>query len=195
MDKKVTKKEQPVLTFKTQKEWEKWLSQNHDKSDGIWIRFYKKSSNLPTVTYAQALDEALCYGWIDGQAKSLDELSYLQRFTPRRKRSIWSKRNTEHIARLEKIGKMKPAGNLQVEQAKADGRWQAAYESPKNTVVPDDFLKELAKNKNANAFFKTLNKTNTYAIAWQLQSAKRPETRDRRKKKLIAMLARGEKLY
>lgn len=192
---KKIKKYQPVLFFKTQKEWEEWLSKNYTHQEGVWIKFFKKGSNIPTVTYDEALDEALCYGWIDGQVKSLDEKSYLQKFTPRRKRSMWSKRNTEHIARLSKLGKMKPSGLTEVESAKKDGRWQRAYESAKNMPIPEDFLKELSKNKKANEFFKTLNKTNTYAIAWQLHDAKRPETRERRMKKFIEMMSKGEKFY
>ncbi|OGH14898.1 MAG: bacteriocin-protection protein, YdeI/OmpD-associated family [Candidatus Levybacteria bacterium RIFCSPHIGHO2_01_FULL_38_26] len=195
MNRILDKKYKPIIYFKTQEEWEKWLSKNFDKSDGIWLKFYKKNSGIATVTYDQALDEALCFGWIDGQAKSFDEKSYLQRFTPRRSKSIWSKKNTEHITRLTKLGKMKPSGTKAVEAAKADGRWQKAYESPKNMTVPEDFLKELVKNKKAYDFFKTLNKTNTFTVSWQLHNAKRPETRERRMRKFIQMLERREKLY
>jgi uncharacterized protein YdeI (YjbR/CyaY-like superfamily) len=188
-----TKQDQPILEFKSKEHWRKWLLENHDKSDGIWFRFYKKSSGLQKVNYDQALDEALCFGWIDGQVRSLDEKSYLQRFTPRRTKSMWSQRNTEHIARLIKEGKMHPSGLKEVEKAKADGRWGNAYASPKNTKAPDDFLKELAKNKKAEEFYHTLNKTNTYAIIWRINEAKRPETRVRRIQKFIQMLAKGEK--
>jgi uncharacterized protein YdeI (YjbR/CyaY-like superfamily) len=187
--------EQLILTFATQQAWEKWLTKNHGSIDGVWLKFYKKSSGITGLTYEEALDEALCYGWIDGQAKSLDEKAYLQKFTPRRKRSMWSKRNTEHIARLTKLGKMKPSGILEVERAKKDGRWENAYESSSNMIVPEEFLRELKKHKKAYAFFQTLNKTNTYAIAWQLHNAKKEETKRSRAEKFIAMLARGEKIH
>lgn len=184
-----------LFSFETQQEWEDWLAKNHDSSKGIWMRLFKKDSGIKTITIAEALDGALCYGWIDGQRNAYDEQSYLQRYTPRRPRSIWSKRNTEHIVRLTKLGKMQPAGLKEVERAKADGRWEHAYASPKNMVMPEDFLKELHKDKKAREFFETLNKTNTYAIAWRIQTAKKPETRARRIKALLAMLQAEKKLY
>jgi uncharacterized protein YdeI (YjbR/CyaY-like superfamily) len=185
----------PILSFNSTKELTSWVAKNHAVSMGIWIRLFKKKSGVATVTYAEALDVALCYGWIDGQKKTYDTESWLQKFTPRRPKSIWSKRNREHIARLEKSGKMKAAGIKQVAAAKADGRWEQAYDSPSNMVVPADFLKELAKHKKAELFFKTLNKTNTYAIAWRLQTAKKPETRDKRMKVILEMLKNGEKFH
>jgi uncharacterized protein YdeI (YjbR/CyaY-like superfamily) len=185
----------PILSFDTQQEWRKWLEKNHASSDGIWLKFAKKGSDNISITYAQALDEALCYGWIDSQAKSHDEKSYLQRFGPRRTKSVWSKINTGHIDRLMKAGKMKPAGIKVVEEAKADGRWSAAYHPPSTMTVPEDFLKELAKNKKAQAFFETLNKTNRYAIAWRIQTAKKPETRTKRITTIIEMLEKGEKFH
>jgi uncharacterized protein YdeI (YjbR/CyaY-like superfamily) len=191
----LNKDPQPILFFKTQEEWEKWLAKNHDKVDGVWLQFYKKASGVESLTYHPALDEALCYGWIDGQVKQYDEKSYLQRFTPRRARSNWSHINTGHIERLTKLGKMKPSGIAEVERAKADGRWDNAYASPANMIVPGDFLKEIKKNKKAYEFFQTLNKSNTFAIAYQIQDAKKPETRERRMKKFIDMCERGEKLY
>jgi uncharacterized protein YdeI (YjbR/CyaY-like superfamily) len=191
----MTVDDQLIISCRTQAEWENWLSKNYATSDSVWLRFFKKNSGVPTVVYAEALDEALCYGWIDGIVKKYDDKSYLQRFTPRRKKSIWSKRNTEHVARLIKLGKMKPSGLKEVEAAKADGRWDKAYSSQKDQSMPEDFLRELAKNKNASEFFETLNKSNKYAIAWQLLDAKRPETRERRVKKFIAMLERKERLY
>jgi uncharacterized protein YdeI (YjbR/CyaY-like superfamily) len=190
-----TKKELPILAFPTQKKWREWLHKNQKKSDGIWLRIYKKDSGVKTVTYAQALDEALCYGWIDGQKNKYDELSFLQKFTPRRKRSHWSKRNTGHIERLTKEGKMQPAGLAEVEAAKSDGRWEKAYDSPAKMEVPDDFLKELSKKPKSQAIFKTLNKTNLYSIAWRLQTAKKPETRERRIKAILEMLEKGEKFH
>lgn len=184
----------PILYFKTQNEWQEWLNTNHT-STGIWLRFYKKASGIATVTYAEALEVALCYGWIDGQVKKYDDQSYLQRFTPRRPKSIWSKINTQHVERLIKEGKMKPSGLKAVENAKADGRWQQAYDSPSTMKIPEDFLTELSKSTKAKAFFDTLSKSNIYAIAYRLQTAKKPETRERRKRQLLEMLAKGEKLY
>jgi uncharacterized protein YdeI (YjbR/CyaY-like superfamily) len=195
MDKTSTIKDFKIIPFKSQKEWERWLSKNHDKFNGIWLNFFKKDSGIKSINHEEALDEALCYGWIDGQAKPYDEKSWLQKFTPRRKKSIWSKRNRENIERLTKAGKMKPAGLEEVEKAKADGRWQKAYDSQSNMKMPEDFLKLLSKNKKAKKFFDTLNKTNTYAIAWRLQSAKKPETRERRMKKFLEMLSKGEKFH
>jgi len=189
------KSDVPVIAFDLPEEWAYWLAQNHNISKGIWLRFFKKDANVPSITHAEALEEALCYGWIDGQAKKYDERSYIQKFTPRRTKSIWSKRNTEHIVRLAKEGKMKPAGLKEVEAAKADGRWEQAYDAPSEMTMPEDFLKELSKNKAAKAFFDTLNKANTYAIGWRLQTAKKPETRERRMKLILEMLARGEKFH
>ena len=184
-----------ILSFTTAKELTSWLTIHQAVSIGIWIRMFKKDSGVKSITYSEALDEALCYGWIDGQKKSYDTESWLQKFTPRRPKSIWSKKNREHIARLDKSGKMKAAGMKQVDAAKADGRWEQAYDSPSNMIVPADFLKELAKNKKAETFFKTLNKTNTYAIVWRLQTAKKPETRDKRMKAILEMLEKGEKFH
>jgi uncharacterized protein YdeI (YjbR/CyaY-like superfamily) len=184
-----------TLEFKSSAAFRKWLAANHDKADGIWLRFYKTKSSHPSVTYAEALDQVLCYGWIDGQLKPCDEISWLRKFTPRRAGSGWSKRNTEHVARLIKDGHMTPAGLKAVEAAKADGRWQAAYDSPRNTAPPDDFIKALGKDKKAKAFFETLNRANVYAIVYRLQTAKKPETRERRLQNILAMLHRGEKFH
>lgn len=159
------------------------------------MKFFKKNSGVKSITYSEALDEALCWGWIDSQAKTFDEKAYLQRFTPRKRRSIWSKRNRDHVARLVKAGRMQPPGQAQVDAAKTDGRWEAAYDSPKNTKVPPDFLKRLAQNKKAQKFFETLNRTNTYAIAWRLQTAKKPETREKRLRELLQMMIAGKKLH
>jgi uncharacterized protein YdeI (YjbR/CyaY-like superfamily) len=183
------------LGFKTAADFRAWLTTNHDQCEGIWLRFFKKDSGKATITYAEALDLALCFGWIDGQAKPLDELSWIQKFTPRRVRSGWSKRNTEHVERLTKAGLMKPAGLLAVAAAKADGRWHTAYDSPRNARPPEDFVKALGKNKQAKAFFETLNRANVYAIVYRLQTAKKPETRTRRMETILAMLARGEKFH
>jgi len=192
---KTAKEDLPIIPFASQLLWEHWLEQNHADSHGIWLRFYKKNSGIASVTYAEALDVALCYGWIDAQLKSIDDLCYKQHFTPRRPRSIWSKRNIEHIARLTKEGRMKPAGIKQVESAKADGRWDAAYDSQQNMALPDDFLTELTKDEAAFSYYKSLNKANQYAIAWRIQTAKRPETREKRMKEILEMLARGKKFH
>ncbi len=193
------KKEPKTLSFKTAKAFEKWLAKNHENPIGIWLRFFKNESGEKTITYKEALDEALCYGWIDGwidgRANKYDDTSWIQKFTPRRAKSIWSKRNTTYIDRLTELGKMKPAGVAEVEKAKADGRWEKAYDSPSNMSFPDDFMKELSKKKKAKTFFESLNKANKYAIAWRLQTAKKPETREKRMKIILEMLAKGEKFH
>ena len=188
--------EKPVKSFTSLKGWENWLSKHYMDAEGIWLRLYKKDSGIKSVSRADALDAALCYGWIDGQAKKdEDEQSWLQKFTPRRSKSLWSKRNIEHIARLEKAGRMKSAGLLEVKKAKADGRWDKAYDSPSNMEMPDDFMERLSKDKKALAFFNTLNKTNRYAIGWRLQTAKKPETREKRMKIILEMLSKEEKFH
>ncbi len=187
--------EQLILTLKSQLEWERWLSKNYSQIEGVWVRFYKKSSGLQTFNYDEALDEALCYGWIDGQTKSFDERSYLQKFTPRRKRSPWSQINKGHIDRLTKVGKMKPSGISEVERAKDDGRWESAYASPKNTTIPKDFETAILKDKKSKESWEKLNKTNRFAMIFQINNAKKEETRTRRIEKFIEMLKRGEKLY
>lgn len=192
---KTHKDDLPVIPFASQQVWEEWIEQHHFTADGIWIRFYKKASGIASVTYAEALDVALCYGWIDAQLKSIDEVSYKQHFSPRRPRSIWSKRNREHIARLTAEDRMKPAGMAQVVAAKADGRWDAAYDSPANLAVPEDFMAQLASTPRALAFYESLNRTNKYAINWRIQTAKRPETRAKRMQEILEMLSKAEKFY
>ncbi len=192
---KAVKPDLPILTFISDKAFTSWLAKHHKASSGIWMRLFKVKSGVPTITYAEALDVALCYGWIDGQKKSYDAESWLQKFTPRRRKSLWSKRNCEHVERLGRLGLMKAAGIEEVEAAKADGRWDQAYESSSKMTVPADFLNELTKHKKAEAFFKTLNKANVYAIAWRLQTAKKPETRSKRMKVILEMLKRGEALH
>ena len=184
-----------MVSFASARAFRTWLAKNQGQSDGIWLRIYKKDSEESTVTYAEALEQALCYGWIDGQKKPFDERSWLQKFTPRRPRGGWSERNTQLAERLIKSGQMAPAGLKEVEAAKQDGRWQAAYESFSTAEVPEDFLKELARNKKAKAFFATLNKTNLYSIAYRLRTAKMPETRAKRMQAIIERLARGEKFH
>jgi uncharacterized protein YdeI (YjbR/CyaY-like superfamily) len=192
-----TKRPEPpeTLSFATPREWERWLSKNQDRTEGIWLRFFKKASGVPSVTYDEALDGALCYGWIDGQLKPGDARSYLRKFTPRRAKSPWSKRNIDHVRRLTKAGRMKPAGLTEVRAARADGRWESAYDPGSTMTIPADFLERLSTNRKAKEFFSTLNKANTYAIGWRLQTAKKPETRERRLTQILALLARGEKLH
>jgi len=192
---KIAMPEMQIIPFASPTIWEQFLAENHAVSNGIWLQFYKKGSGIESVTYPQALDAAPCYGWIDGQLKPLDELSYMQRFTPRRPRSIWSKRNIEHIARLTAEGRMKPAGLKEAEAAKTDGRWATAYDSPANMVLPDDFLAELSKDEKALAFYESLRRANKYAICWRIQTAKRPKTKAKRKKEILEMLGRGEKFH
>lgn len=184
-----------ITPFKDSATWRHWLDENHDKIDGVWLRIYKKASSVPTVSYAEALDEALCYGWIDGQKKSYDADSFLQKFTPRRARSMWSKRNIEHITRLKDAGLMTTAGLLEVEKAQSDGRWEAAYDASSGMEVPGYFLEVLRRHPKAELFYSKLNKTNKYAIAWRLQTAKTDVTRQRRTEKFIAMLDAGEKFH
>lgn len=184
-----------ILSFKTYLLFEKWLAKNHKTSPGIWLRFFKKDSGEKTITYDEALDVALCYGWIDGQVKPFDDKSWIRKFTRRGPKSLWSERNTRHIERLTASGKMKPPGEAEVEKAKKDGRWLNAYDSPGKMTIPEDFLKELARNKKAREFFESLNKANKYAIAWRLQTAKKPETREKRKKAILEMLAKGQKFH
>ena len=184
-----------ILTFKSPTVFRNWLEENHADSDGIWLRIFKKDSGKESITYGEALDQALCYGWIDGQKKPHDDRSWLQKLTPRRSKSVWSKNNTEHAERLIRSGEMTSAGLKEVEAAKADGRWKAAYDSFGNAAVPNDFLKKLAKDKKVKAFFETLNKTNLYSIIYRLQTAKNPETREKRMQAIIEMLARGEKFH
>jgi uncharacterized protein YdeI (YjbR/CyaY-like superfamily) len=194
-DSKLNKKDPPVLSFETSVDFRNWLENNYEDQTGIWLRIFKKDSGVPSINYALALDEALCYGWIDGQVKKIDEQSYIQKFTPRRLRSMWSKRNIENVKRLKKEGRMRPPGIKEVERAKADGRWENSYDSPSNMTVPEDFLKELSKDKKAAEFFNTLNKINKYSIAWRLQTARKPETRAGRMKVILEMLSKGKSFH
>ena len=181
--------------FASAAEWEAWLRQHHETAPGVWIRFAKKGSGVPTVTYLEAVHGALCFGWIDGQARSVDDASYVQRFTPRRARSIWSKRNREFATALIEAGRMQPAGLREVERARADGRWDAAYDAPSTATVPDDLRAALDASPAAAELFATLNSQNRYAILHRIQTAKKPETRARRIERFVAMLAAGETLY
>lgn len=188
-------KTQPIRSFTTAQAWRAWLEKNHAKGNGIWLRIYKKDSGKKTVTYAEALDEALCFGWIDGQKKAYDAESFLQKFTARRPKSLWSKRNQEHVSRLTKEKRMTAAGQAEVDAAKKDGRWEQAYDAASAMTVPEDFLKALKKDKGAYEFFKTLNKANTFAIGWRLQTARKPETRAKRMAILLTMMKEGKKLH
>lgn len=185
----------PVQNFPTPTTWETWLKKNHEKVNGLWLRIFKKDTKKPTVTYDQALEVALCYGWIDGLKKSYDAESWLQKFTPRRAKSVWSKRNTGIVERLIKEGKMQKAGLVQIEAAKKDGRWEKAYAGQKDMEIPKDFLALLKKNKKAYDFFQTLNSTNRYAITFRLHAAKKPETRERKMKEFLEMLEKVEVMH
>ena len=184
-----------IRRFRTPAEFRKWLLKNHRDSAGIWICFAKKSTKKKSINHAEALDEALCFGWIDGQVLKHDDKSWLQKFTPRRPRSVWSKINTGHVERLVKAGRLTAAGHAEVEAARKDGRWAAAYDSPSKATIPEDLLAALRRNKGAKAFFDTLNKTNLYSIAWRLQTARKPETRRKRMEMILAMLSRGEAFH
>jgi len=185
----------PELHFKNQKAWAAWLDKHHAKSPGVWLKLAKKGSEIPSVSYSEALEEALRYGWIDGQKQAYDESFWLQRFTPRGPRSIWSKVNRDKVEELIRSGRMKPAGLAAVERAKQKGQWEAAYDSQSRASVPGDFQAALDRNPKAKAFFATLNSANRYAVLWRIQTAKKAETRDKRIEQFIGMLERGEKLH
>ncbi len=187
--------EAPIQLFATPEDWETWLGRHHAGAPGLWLQLAKKGAKLQSLSYAEALDVALCYGWIDGQKKGLDDSSWLQKFTPRQPKSLWSKINREKVAALIQSGRMKPAGLEAIEKAKQDGRWDAAYDSPGNATVPDDFQAELDKSPQAQAFYDTLEKRNTYAILWRIQTAKKAETRAKRIREFVEMLERGEKVH
>ena len=185
----------PVLQFPDARRWRAWLARNHRSPDGVWLRIAKKGAPRPSVSYVEALDEALCFGWIDGQKKSHDRNAFLQKFTPRRPRSVWSKRNIEHCERLAAAGRMEPTGQAEIDRAKADGRWGQSYDPPSRAEPPGDLRRALARNRSARQFFDTLDRTNRYAILWRLQTAKRPETRARRLETFVQMLAEGRKIH
>lgn len=184
----------PTL-FKSAKAFEVWLKKNHAASGGLWLGIAKRGANEPSVTYPEAVEVALCWGWIDGQKKSLDDQHYLQRFTPRRARSVWSKINVEKVQALIEAGRMQPAGQAQIDAAKADGRWERAYDGARTSTVPEDLQAALEAEPAAKAFFATINASNRYAILWRIQTAAKAETRARRIEQLVAMLARGETIH
>jgi uncharacterized protein YdeI (YjbR/CyaY-like superfamily) len=185
----------PTLDFPDQAAWTEWLDANHTSSPGLWLRLAKNGSPTPSVTYAEAVESALCYGWIDGQKNKHDALAWLQKFTPRGPRSIWSKINREKIGALAAAERMRPAGLAAVERAKRGGQWEAAYDPPSTSTVPPDFQAALDASATAKAFYATLNSANRYAISWRIQNAKKAETRARKIVELTAMLERGEKLH
>ena len=184
-----------ILPFASQSKWADWIAKQHDKSAGVWLKLAKKDSGISSVTYTEALEVALCYGWIDGQKNSFDEKYFLQKFTPRRPKSIWSKINVEKVERLIASGQMKPAGLKAIEAAKADGRWEQAYASQKNISVPEDFQSALDRNKKAKSFFETLNSANRYSFLFRIETAKKAETRARRIQELVEMLEKNEKFH
>lgn len=187
--------EWPLLLCGNQQEWEAWLEQNHDQSKGVRLQIAKKQADFASVSYAEALDSALCYGWIDSQKEALDEHSWVQRFGPRGKNSIWSEVNKEKVQRLQEQGRMKPAGLAAVEAAKENGRWDKAYEPQSRAGVPEELAAAFEEHPQAKAFYETLNKQNRFAIAFRIQNAKKPETRERKVEEFIRMLENGEKIY
>jgi uncharacterized protein YdeI (YjbR/CyaY-like superfamily) len=188
-------RELPIVSFASRGEWEAWLAEHHGAAAGVWLAIAKKGSGRDSVSYADALEVAICYGWIDGQKGKLDDDFWLQRFTPRKSGSKWSQINRAKALTLIERGAMRPAGLREVERAKADGRWDAAYEAQSAATVPEDLQRALDENPRAAAFFATLDRLNRYAILYRIQDAKRPETRARRIEKLVAMLARHERIH
>jgi uncharacterized protein YdeI (YjbR/CyaY-like superfamily) len=185
----------PIVSASSQEAWSAWLEENQAAFTAVWLKIAKKGSGFSNVSYLEAVETALCYGWIDGQAASLDEAYYLQRFTPRRKGSKWSKINRDKAEELIAQGRMQPAGLLEVERARADGRWEAAYDGQRTITVPEDFQQALDQNQVAQEFFATLNSQNRYAILYRIQDAKKPETRARRIATFIGQLSEHKKIY
>jgi uncharacterized protein YdeI (YjbR/CyaY-like superfamily) len=187
--------ELPVTLFRNQEDWEAWLAGHFESAPGLWLRFAKKSAKIKSVTYQEALGVALCYGWIDSQKKSCDEETFLQKFTPRGPKSIWSKINRTKALELIEQGRMQPSGLAAIDRAKGNGQWEAAYDSHRTAVVPEDLESALAGNPRAREFFATLNSQNRYAILFRIQTAKIEETRKKRIDQFVSMLEKGEKLY
>jgi uncharacterized protein YdeI (YjbR/CyaY-like superfamily) len=185
----------PVVPCTDAHDWELWLEEHHESAPGVWLKLAKKDTQIASITYSQAVELALCFGWIDGQKGAYDEGWWLQRFTPRGPRSRWSRINREKAQALERAGRLRAAGLREVERARADGRWEAAYESQSRATVPDDLRRELDRDPAALAFFESLESHNRYAILYRLQDAKRPETRARRLQQFMEMLRAGEKLH
>ncbi|CAN7242612.1 MULTISPECIES: YdeI/OmpD-associated family protein [unclassified Variovorax] len=191
----MTASEEASLFFETAAQWKKWLATHHATSAGVWLRLAKKDSSERSVSYAEAVEEALCQGWIDGRKKADDDSFWLQRFTPRSARSVWSKINRDKAMTLVKEKRMRPAGKAQIDRAKKDGRWEAAYDGARTSAIPPDLKAALDADRRAAAFFETLDAANRYAILWRLQTAKKAETRERRLAQFVAMLARHEKIH
>ncbi|MCP1308652.1 YdeI/OmpD-associated family protein [Paenibacillus tyrfis] len=187
--------ELPILLFADQPSWEAWLEQNHAASAGVRLRLAKKQADVVTLTYQEALESALCYGWIDSRKEAYDESTWLQRFTPRGVKSIWSKVNKDKAEALIASGRMQPPGLRAIEAAKQNGQWDKAYESQSRATVPDDLQSELNRNPQAKAFFESLDKQNRFAVLFRIHSAKKAETRAKRIQQFVAMLERGEKIY
>lgn len=187
--------EPPTILFESLAKWEAWLSEHYADEQGVIMKIAKKGSGIKSITQPEALDGALCYGWIDGIRRGLDDKYYLQKYTPRRAKSTWSKVNVEKIAQLTSVGKMQPSGIAAVEAAQKDGRWDAAYDSQRNMTIPEDFQTALDKNPAAKNMYETLNRASMFAILFRIHMAKKPETRQARIEKFIAMLERGEKIY
>jgi uncharacterized protein YdeI (YjbR/CyaY-like superfamily) len=185
----------PKRMFAAQADWAAWLEKNHRKSEGLWLRLAKRGCELSSVSYPEALETALCYGWIDGQKRGESENIWLQRFLPRTAKSIWSKINREKAKQLIKNGQMKPAGIEAVEAAKRDGRWDSAYDSMRGSVVPQDFEVALKLNSRASEFFQTLDRANRYAVLFRIQTVKKAETRARKIREFVQMLERGERIH
>nr|WP_165986094.1 YdeI/OmpD-associated family protein [Streptomyces sp. YIM 98790] len=186
---------EPVLEFATDAEWAAWLEEQHATASGVWLKIAKKNSGVRTVTPAEALDTALCYGWIDGLRRRFDERYMLQRYTPRRRGSTWSRINRDKATALIEAGRMRPAGLAEVERARADGRWEAAYPGSRTATVPPDLQAALDADPQAAAFFAELDSRNRYAVLYRVMDAKRPETRARRIKEFVTMLAEGRRLH
>ena len=184
-----------ILFFESQNEWETWLADNYELQEGVMLKFAKKDSGVTSINYSEALDVALCYGWIDGQVRAIDDAFYMQKFTPRRPRSVWSKRNIGKVEELTKLGKMKQPGLTEVEAAKVDGRWEQAYDSPANATIPPELEAALNAHPKAKAFFETLNKANRYAVIWRITTARKPETRAARLAKIMTMLENKETFH
>jgi uncharacterized protein YdeI (YjbR/CyaY-like superfamily) len=184
----------PTVFFASPAEWEEWLEQNHESAGGVWIKMAKKASGIESVRHDEAVDVALCFGWIDGRREALDDTHFLQRFTPRRPRGRWSRINRDKVERMTAEGRMRPAGVAEVERARADGRWDTAYEGQRASKVPEDLQRELEARPRAKEFFDGLDSQSRYAFVYRLGDAKRPETRARRLEKFVAMLERGERL-
>ncbi|WP_042163759.1 YdeI family protein [Streptomyces sp. NBRC 110035] len=186
---------EPIIFFEDQTQWEQWLEEHHGSASGVWVKIAKNATGIPSVTYAEALDCAICFGWIDSQRDKVDDQYWQQRFTPRTKKSPWSQANRERVERLAAAGAIRPAGQREIDAAKADGRWEAAYASQSKMTVPDDFEAALREEPAAAEFFATLDSKNRYAILYRIQSAKKTETRVKRIEKFVTMMSNKEKIY